>query len=510
MRRIPSWVGGVVATLAIFFALGSWSIASPVGSSPDDNFHLASIWCGQGLREGICEEGDSSAWRRVPHNLNIGLCYDAQPQKPGTCTIGHLQADSSDMMSTKSVNAKGLYPPGYYWVYSFFVGPDIGVTTIAIRLVNTLLFAALTVGAWFAVPRRVRPALGWSTAAAVVPLGMFTVASINPSSWAITALAVLFPTALGFLLSTGRRRIVLAGFMLLAAAMAFSARGDAAIYAAVSLMAALVLAFRPRRSFLLAAILPAALIAAAAIAPLLSGQVGSAMGGLSTAQPVASRSELFVQNFVNLPSLIAGAFGQTWGLGWLETIMPPLVWACAIFVAAGTVFAALHWQGWRKALALAGVGSAIVAIPMYILVASGVLVGSQVQPRYLLPLILVFIAVALAPSEAPNPARRSGALLTPMQLIVGAVVLAVGNAVALLFAMRRYVAPDRLFLDHAIQWWWPMGPSPMTTVVIGSAAFAVALVVLVVAYLRISARRPEPATVEGTGRQPTYEASASA
>ncbi|MCE4025685.1 DUF2142 domain-containing protein [Microbacterium sp. Au-Mic1] len=490
MNSARSVLWGIVSALAIFLSLGAWSLASPVGSSPDDNFHLASIWCGQGEREGLCEKGDKEPWRLVPHELSIGLCYVAQPRTTGKCTEEHLVV-TDDMVPTKNVNSKGLYPPGYYWIYSFFVTPNVAVTTLAIRLTNAALFAILMVATWFALPRRLRPVLGWSSAVTVVPLGMFLIASINPSSWAITSLAVLFPSVLGFLHTTGKRRIVLGAMSAVAALMAFSSRGDAATYAAVSVLAALVLSFRPERSFLTRAILPAVIVIAAGVATVSAGQVGSALGGLSTTEPVGSLSMLVVQNLLNLPSLIAGAFGQTWGLGWLETMMPPVVWAFVIFVTAGTVFAALRWQGWRKALALAGVGATLIVVPMYILVSSGVLVGSQVQPRYLLPLLTVFVAVALAPSQDLAPSARVGQRLSAMQTIVGGVLLVTANAVALLFTMRRYVAPDYLYLDSHIDWWWAAGPSPMTTLVIGALSFCAALAVLVSSCIRISARMQE-------------------
>lgn len=503
MNRVRSVLWGIASALGIFLALGAWSLASPVGSSPDDNFHLASIWCGQGERPGLCEKGDKEPWRLVPHELSIGLCYVAQPTVTGKCTEDHLVV-TEDMVPTKNVNSKGLYPPGYYWTYSLFVIPNVAVTTLAIRLTNAALFAILTVGTWFALPRRLRPVLGWSVAVTAVPLGMFLIASINPSSWAITSLAILFPSVLGFMYTTGKQRIILGGLAGIAALMAFSSRGDAATYAAISVLAALVLVFRPDRSFLKRAILPAIVIVAAGVATISAGQVGSALGGLSPTEPVGSRPMLIVQNLLNLPSLIAGAFGQTWGLGWLETTMPPLVWAFVVFVVAGTVFTALKWQGWRKALALVGVGGALVVIPLYILVSSGVLVGSQVQPRYLLPLLTVFVAVALAPSEDAAPSARSGQRMSAMQLVVGAVLLVAANAVALLFTMRRYVAPDHLYLDPHIDWWWQAGPSPTTTLVIGALAFGAAVTMLVASCARISAEAQEDRD------QPRYAVSASA
>ena len=38
----------IVAPLLLLFALAAWAVASPVGAAPDDDFHLASIWCATG------------------------------------------------------------------------------------------------------------------------------------------------------------------------------------------------------------------------------------------------------------------------------------------------------------------------------------------------------------------------------------------------------------------------------------------------------------------------------
>ena len=43
----------VVATLVgvtMFVTGATWALSSPAGSSPDDDFHLPSIWCGWGSR----------------------------------------------------------------------------------------------------------------------------------------------------------------------------------------------------------------------------------------------------------------------------------------------------------------------------------------------------------------------------------------------------------------------------------------------------------------------------
>ena len=55
-----------------------------MGSSPDDDFHLASIWCGLGEREGLCEAGTGDDSREVNRDLVVGsVCYAYAPERSG-------------------------------------------------------------------------------------------------------------------------------------------------------------------------------------------------------------------------------------------------------------------------------------------------------------------------------------------------------------------------------------------------------------------------------------------
>ena len=44
LSRRPAVVGGLLLILMLLTGLG-WAVSSPVESSPDDNYHLGSIWC---------------------------------------------------------------------------------------------------------------------------------------------------------------------------------------------------------------------------------------------------------------------------------------------------------------------------------------------------------------------------------------------------------------------------------------------------------------------------------
>ena len=45
----------LLLVVAAFGSLFSWAFASPIGAPPDGDFHLASIWCAQGDRLGMCK-----------------------------------------------------------------------------------------------------------------------------------------------------------------------------------------------------------------------------------------------------------------------------------------------------------------------------------------------------------------------------------------------------------------------------------------------------------------------
>ena len=68
-RRVRRGLLASIVPLSLFVSLVAWGFASPVGASPDDEYHMASIWCGAGIRDGLCEEGDSPNERRVPASL---------------------------------------------------------------------------------------------------------------------------------------------------------------------------------------------------------------------------------------------------------------------------------------------------------------------------------------------------------------------------------------------------------------------------------------------------------
>jgi hypothetical protein len=199
-------------------------------------------------------------------------------------------------------------------------------------------------------------------------------------------------------------------------------------------------------------------------------------GSSSIATP-ASLSQGFdhrlaISNLLELPSLWVGALGG-WGLGWLDTRMPSIVFVSSVFVFSGIVFYGLLVRKEFKYISLTLLLLALTFIPLYVLLNENITVGSNVQPRYLYPLLIMVAGVSLW-------GIRSGKnRLGKVQIFVVMMGLSIANSVALHSNIRRYVTGIDVGgynLDRDFEWWWSAGPGPMAIWLTGSLAFLVVLV----------------------------------
>jgi len=476
--RLPAPRGpvlSIIAPLALLVAFIAWAFASPVASSPDEDYHLTSIWCAQGEREGICLDGPTADTRMVWDELvSTHPCYAFSEAESAACSDAPHRMVESDRG-----NFTGAYPPVYYVAMSVFASENIESSVIAMRITNAVIFVGLGSALFFLLRGASRGPLVWGALISVVPLGMFLIPSLNPSSWAITAAVLLWISLYSFLTETELRRRILFGVIAgLATVMASGARADAAIYSGLAAVLAVILSFRRTKNFLFLAILPVALSIVAFLFFRATGQSAIVDPGSSpgTANSAEQTQHILELNLVRLPALWSGSLGTS-GLGWLDTPLPPLTWVAAMSIFFAVVFWGLQRMDVRKGLALAVVGFGLIAIPLYILTHDQVLLPQYVQPRYVFPLLIVLAGVALLGF------RRNDFDLGRTQIWVMAALLAIANAAALHTNLRRYVSgSDRngFNLNEGAEWWWDIPRGPMAMWLIGTLAFSVALVAIVV------------------------------
>lgn len=483
----------LVLPLLALLVLGGWAFSSPVGASPDEDYHLASIWCSAGERTSLCEETGQARTRFVPLAFTNDPCYSRDSTESAICQEDAF-TDPELVLSNRG-NFRGAYPPVFYSTMSILASDDVSTSVLLMRMLNATIFVGLMTALAVLLPRQHRPTALGAFLITIVPLGLFLIPSINPSSWAITGVGVAWIALLGYFDSTGRARWALAGIAALGVLMAAGARADAAIYAVLGILAVLFLRFARSRSFALGSILPVVLVAIALVIGLGAGQLASGAQGFtgevpssgsepgpsvpgdSTGGPAADPGislGLGIVNFLNVPSLWAGVLGS-WSLGWFDTPLPAVVPFAGVAVFVAFAFGGLASMNARKAIVFAGAAAAVWIIPTWTLTRGGDLVGVQVQPRYILPLIVMLAGIALLSVD-----RRRLEFTLAQRWVVGLALLGT-QALSLYVNIRRYVTGDdvrAVSLDAGREWWWAGAPPATLVWLLASVAWGAMLVLL--------------------------------
>lgn len=482
IRRVPLLA---FAPILALLALLAWVFASPIGAGPDDDYHLISTWCASSTAAETCAPvAEGSGEHRIPAQLAGISCFRMEATQSAACQDPLFADEMLDrFVVTDRGNFYGEYPPLYYAVMGLFAGDDLVASALAMRVFTVLLFVALLTTLYLVLPvgRRHALILGWLVT--TVPLGVFLLASNNPSTWAAIGVGTSWVALLGYFETTGWRRVTLGALYALAVLMAAGSRGDAAMYVGFATALVLVFTFRPRRAYFLTAILPVVMGLVALGFLLLSRQIGSGLSGFTETAPDAggtgsvegeslSPMARLGYNLLNAPFLWTGSFGE-WGLGWLDTGMPSVVTFGAIgaFLAAG--FVGLRRISPRKLLLVALTVLVLWALPVYVLQQGGQIVGDELQPRYLYPLIVLLGGLLALGTPIVEWTRG--------QLIIIVTALSVANFAALFANLRRYitgVGNGGLNLNAGVEWWWDVPFSPMFVWLAGSLAYA-ALVFLI-------------------------------
>ncbi len=498
-------VSTVVVTMAAIVCGAMWALSSPPGSSPDDNYHQATIWCvgaTASTSSDTCRvvgESETTGGRvvEVPALVANPNCYAFVPTESGAC-----QRPLEDTTATTEAIDNGGYPGGFYRVMHVLVRASIPESVLAMRIANVTLAALLLGGLALVTTSAVRRLMVLTLVPVLIPLGWFLLASVNPSSWSLSGL-----TAYGFALHTvflaeGRRRRVAAGVLgSLGLVMALCARGDAPAYAGVITVAICVLHWRTLWADKRLVAIPALVGAVCLWRVLAAAQVASIAG--ASAETERTLSEVVPNLLVEWPSLFSGMFGYAFGLGWLDTAMNSVTSYPIALIIGFLGLTGLGRMTWPKAIAAALIFLPMLVLPLTTLYRTRLIVGESVQPRYILPLMPMLLAVLLVDRAAERTVR-----LSRVQAVLIWLALTVATAAAIYANARRYVTGiDGPTMIDKLEWWWESAPSPATVTIIGGVAFAVFAAPLVVMHWRRTPPLPEavPATSTSTSTPTSIE-----
>ena len=417
--------------LLFFVTLAGWALTSPVGSSPDDDYHLSSIWCSDGAQSGRCIETDSALGRAVPAAVvSSAYCYRFLPQESGACT----QDIAEGLLITDRVNdVQGLYPTLFYRAMGVFVGPDVERSVMFMRLANALLASVLIGCVLLLVPVGVRSAFLITLVVTTIPLGLSILASTNPSSWSIIGLATFWAFALALLheetLRSWRGGFLL-GLTVITGLMAIGSRVDAMVY--LVLVVCVVSVYSGYRQLRRSPLAFGVLVALSAFGLYSYFTFGTPGGAEPMGTSTASTSGLLVTNTLYLPSLYQGVVGG-WAIGWNDTELPAFVPVMGVLALGALGYRGLLVLQPRKIFAALLAVAAMFAVPLAFLQKEGLEVGEVVQPRYLMPLLILTIATLSLGRDVDDP------LDLPMPIaVVLAASLSVSAALSFWTNAHRY------------------------------------------------------------------------
>jgi len=480
LRATPRFI--FIATFSLFFViLGCWSYASPLAAAPDEQAHVIHAYAIDHGQIGTPTTPPSNVLVNfnVPQSINsikkIEQCWQFKVNIPASCSPPW--DNSSTMVLTQDY--VGHYPPLYYalvGIGGLFNASAPGIYLM--RLISAALGALMIALALYTVARwGRRRGLIFGVYLSITPITYFLSSSINPSGFEImTAIAVW--TTLCVLALDHRADPPAALLRILAIeACAFELIRGLSPFWLFLMGVVIVVLITPRQmvslvrdqrpvQYVVAAIVSGVVVAATWI--LTQGTLHV----LPVGYPVApSDGELAVvaKVLTHVPEWIRQSVGV---LGWLDTVLPVIVYKTWYFLIAAVVLIALVRAKNHQRLALITVCTLSLVVPIAIVTRQAHILGIVWQGRDSLPLV-VGIAIMAGGLIVPegDPGR-----LTRLLLCGAIAAIAGSNMYAFYFNLKRYAvgrAGAHLFFLRNQGWSPPTGQVP-TLVVFCLATTAVA------------------------------------
>ena len=428
----------------LFLLMGSYSLATPPGASPDEPAHAMRAYA---AAHGQLAGPESTA---VPGTLDLQVsryfatleshmpCFKRDVTNTPACVTPIAHPDSM----TTGHSSTGVSTPVFYVAVGWpTIVLDGAKGLYAMRLVSAALCAALLALAFVAL--RSLPRSRWATfalAVGVTPMTLFLSGTVNPNGLEVAAAASVFSLLAATFGSATTRRVLawrIAGITVVGVLLV-NTRSIALVWLLLAVIAALLLA---KRTVLLDVFrwwVTWAGVAAVAIVTVVVALFYLRPRPLTPAyQPIGAGSS-WGQGFSNtIDQTFSFMNGWIAQFGWLEIPVPAIaiaIWAC---VGGAILVAGLALGPRPVKLAALTIGLAVLLLPPFSQAAVIGVAGYIWQGRYTLApavMLLVVAGIGLDRALAASSERRLALLIR-----TSVVLLAIGHVGAFLWMLRRYV-----------------------------------------------------------------------
>ena len=217
------------AAIALFIVMSAWSVSSPLGSGPDADFHISSIWCAWGEKPGVCEELERTPAQNsalIPHMFL--MCNGRPIEYFPRC---EFDAPHGEMFTYRTAASGQMNV--YYRIMRVFVVESPTLSIIAMRLFSSFIAVLMFFLLMIQARGKTRHAILAAWSFVLVPVSINYFSSINPRGWATLGvmsgwgfLQSLFETST----SESKRRIGLIASFVGSFALVASSRADATLF----------------------------------------------------------------------------------------------------------------------------------------------------------------------------------------------------------------------------------------------------------------------------------------
>lgn len=463
-----------------------WAFASPRGSSADEGSHLTNTWCAWGNSD-LCQIGPEAEVLLVPDSIANSACFTLWPSQNGAGCLKDLSMDLVQVGPTIRI-VPDVYSLGFFKTMRVFAGENIEISVQIMRTFNVALASALLLWALLTTTGPIARALAISWGVAIIPIGIFFIASVNPSSWVILGVGTFWAFLASALGPGEKTRKQLWSLWLGAAAsfiIATLGRSDAGIYLTVTMATILIWrwkSFKVTASRRMVFIFLGGLVAIAVAAIQLLSRYRQTRFSFPGAQTSTDQPVPLIKSFLEWPSFLYSLFGgqsakfvisdsevarglegyrpagYLFGVGWTEFALPSLVGLLIGAAVFGTVV--IGFTRYSKPRVLAVTFLVLAFVAQVVLMRASVDFGRAIlQPRYFFPYALVILGVTATISV------KRGHFFSRVQLLLSSIPILIAGSLAWLATATRYaVSPSAAYTNFGqpLDWWWDFGPGRLT------------------------------------------------
>ena len=457
-----------LAAALFLLTLFCWSVASSIGSGPDADYHLSSIWCGWGESDGICENRGSNGNQYVAEvPFMFQMCNSRPIEYFPECVEVAAQPETQYLRTAES-SQQNLY----YKVMRVFASENPDQSVLMMRFINSLVASIVLWGLLVFTSGKIRFAALTSWTICLVPIAIQYFSSVNPRGWATLAVMsswAFLAEALAAKRNTKQRKVAIL-FFVITVFLAFMTRIDASAF--VIFTSLIVIVWHYQTSGLINPKRIAIGIVSLILLIVITRQFSYLSDRISLDYPVNFPFKQFLLMQITFgPEAIVSAWGYRIGQ---QGNGPGITGVIGVSLMAATIaFALRNSQAVQKALV------SFVLFFMYLVIYRGSSIIQTLVPasgEYILGLTVFLIAMIVYTSRSESQFfERSSARTTCITLISFSHILSFYTYFE--FYVKRGVSIG-VFEDLDLQqkWWWSTQVNPNVVFIIGAISFPLALI----------------------------------